>query len=49
MSNVALVQGLYGAFAEGDVPTVVGGMDADIYWREAEGNPYQPSGALCRP
>ena len=45
MSNVDLVQGLYGAFAEGDVPTVVGGMDADIHWREAEGNPYQPSGA----
>jgi len=45
MSNVDLVQGLYGAFAQGDVPTVVGGMDADIHWREAEGNPYQPSGA----
>ncbi len=45
MSNVDLVQGLYGAFAQGDVPTVVGGMDGDIHWREAEGNPYQPSGA----
>lgn len=45
MNNVDLVQGLYGAFAEGDVPTVLGGMDADIHWREAEGNPYQPSGA----
>jgi len=45
MSNVDLVRGLYGAFAQGDVPTVVGGMDADIHWREAEGNPYQPSGA----
>lgn len=45
MSNVDLVQGLYGAFAQGDVPTVVGGMAADIHWREAEGNPYQPSGA----
>jgi len=45
MTNVDLVQGLYGAFAQGDVPTVVGGMDADIHWREAEGNPYQPSGA----
>jgi ketosteroid isomerase-like protein len=45
MSNVDLVEGLYGAFAQGDVPTVVGGMDADIHWREAEGNPYQPSGA----
>ena len=45
MSNVDLVQGLYGAFAQGDVPTVVAGMDTDIHWREAEGNPYQPSGA----
>jgi hypothetical protein len=44
MSNVDRVMGLYGAFAQGDVPTVVGGMDADIHWREAEGNPYQPSG-----
>jgi uncharacterized protein len=45
MSNVDLVQGLYGAFAAGDVPTVLGGMDANIHWSEAEGNPYQPSGA----
>lgn len=45
MSNVDAVRGLYGAFAQGDVATVVGGMDADIHWREAEGNPYQPSGA----
>ena len=37
MSNVDLVQGLYGAFAEGDVPTVVEGMDAVIQWHEAEG------------
>ncbi len=45
MSNVDLVRDLYGAFAQGDVATVVGGMDAKIEWREAEGNPYQPSGA----
>ena len=43
--SVELVRGLYGAFAQGDVGTVVGGMDANIHWREAEGNPYQPSGA----
>ena len=45
MSNVGLVQGLYGAFAQGDVGTVVGGMAANIEWRQAEGNPYEPSGA----
>ncbi len=45
MSNVELVEGMYGAFAEGDVGAVVAGMDADIHWHEAEGNPYQPSGA----
>jgi ketosteroid isomerase-like protein len=45
MNNVETVQRLYQAFAEGDVTTVVAGMDPGIEWREAEGNPYQPSGA----
>ena len=45
MNSVEKVRGLYEAFAQGDVSTVVGGMDAGIQWREAEGNPYQPSGA----
>ena len=45
MNGVETVQGLYEAFAQGDVSTVVGGMAPDIEWREAEGNPYQPSGA----
>ena len=45
MSCVDTVRALYEAFAQGDVPTVVEGMDAQIEWREAEGNPYQPSGA----
>jgi uncharacterized protein len=27
------------------VPTVVAAMDANIEWREAESNPYEPSGA----
>lgn len=39
--------GLYQAFAVGDVPTVLAGMDPDIEWNEAEGfvyaggNPYR--------
>jgi uncharacterized protein len=40
------VKGLYDAFAQGDVPTVLGAFDPQIIWREAEGflyadgNPY---------
>jgi uncharacterized protein len=45
VSCVDAVRALYGAFAEGDVPAVVAGMDENIEWREAESNPYQPSGA----
>ena len=48
MSNVQLMQDVYAAFNLGDVPTVLGAMDPDIEWREAEGNPYQPSGAPWR-
>jgi len=48
MSNVEVMRGLYEAFGQGDMPTVLGGMDPDIEWREAEGNPYQPSGAPWR-
>ena len=40
MSNLALVRGLYEAFAKGDVPSVLGAMDPGIEWREAEGIPY---------
>ncbi len=44
MGNVTTVQGLYEAFAKGDVPTVLGGFDPKIEWREAEGNPYSIEG-----
>jgi uncharacterized protein len=44
MSNVKTMQDLYAAFARGDIGTVLGGMDPNIEWREAENNPYQPSG-----
>lgn len=44
MSNVDVVKGVYEAFGKGDVPAVVGVMDPEIEWREAEGNPYMPSG-----
>ena len=44
MGNVEHIGELYNAFARGDLPTVLGAMDPNIEWREAEGNPYEPSG-----
>lgn len=38
--NVAIVDGLYQAFAKGDVPAVLAVMDAGIEWNEAESFPY---------
>jgi ketosteroid isomerase-like protein len=37
--NVALVRGVYEAFASGDVPAVLGAMSPDIVWNEAENFP----------
>ena len=39
-ANVGVIDGLYKAFAVGDIPKVLGGMDATIIWNEAEGNKY---------
>lgn len=39
-SNVALVRGLYDAFARGDVADVLGRMDPAIVWIEANNFPY---------
>lgn len=44
VSNVEFMRGLYEAFGRGDVPTVLGAMDPQIKWHEAEGHPYMPSG-----
>lgn len=44
MSNVDVVKGVYEAFGRGDIEAVLGAMDPKIEWREAEGNPYMPSG-----
>jgi len=44
--NVKIVQGMYDAFASGDIPTIVGSLDPQVEWWEAEsfiyddGNPY---------
>jgi ketosteroid isomerase-like protein len=44
MSQVRMVRDVYEAFGRGDVAAVLGAFDPKIEWREAEGNPYQPSG-----
>lgn len=38
--NLAIIDGLYKAFSAGDIPAVLGAMDANIVWNEAEGNAY---------
>ena len=38
--NVEFVNGVYGAFARGDVPAVLGAFAEDIEWFEADGMPY---------
>ena|SRR5947209_10279454 len=38
--NVEFVKGVYRAFAQGDVPAVLGSFADDIEWFEAEGMPY---------
>lgn len=38
--NLAAIQGAYAAFAKGDVPGVLGVLDPNIAWTEAEGFPY---------
>lgn len=44
MSNVDVMRGLYDAFGRGDMAAVLGAMDPAVEWREAESNPYMPSG-----
>lgn len=38
--NVALVRGIYDAFAAGDIAGVLGRMSPDMVWNEAENFPY---------
>lgn len=40
MSNLNSVQGVYDAFAKGDIPAVLGFLSPDVDWTEAEGFPY---------
>jgi ketosteroid isomerase-like protein len=38
-TNKEIVEGVYASFALGDVPTVLGAMDPNIQWAEADGFP----------
>ena len=44
MTNLDIVKSVYAAFDRGDIPAVLDMFDPQISWREAEGNPYEPSG-----
>ncbi len=50
--NVEFVKGVYGAFARGDIPAVLGAFADDVEWFEAEGMPYgglyRSGEAVCR-
>jgi hypothetical protein len=48
MSHVPLLEDLYARFASGDIPAVLATFAPDIEWREAESNPYRPSGEPWR-
>ncbi len=37
-NNLTVIQDLYDNFAKGDVPAVLGVLDANVVWNEAEGN-----------
>jgi len=39
-NNLGAIQGIYDDFAKGDVPAVLGALDANVVWNEAEGNEY---------
>ena len=47
--NVALIQAIYAAFGEGDVPGVVSRMSPDIVWNEAENFIYADSNPYLGP
>ena len=44
MDNVTLLKNIYDAFGRGEIPAVLGAMNPDIHWYQAESNPYRPSG-----
>jgi uncharacterized protein len=47
--NVEFMQGLYEAFAKGDIPTVLSAMDPGIEWNEAEHFTFWPGRPFIGP
>lgn len=47
--NVAVIDGLYQAFAKGDIPAALEPMAPDIVWNEAEGFPYADNNPYIGP
>ncbi len=47
--NAAVIDGLYQAFAEGDIPAALEPMAPDIVWNEAEGFPYADNNPYVGP
>jgi ketosteroid isomerase-like protein len=39
-SNTEIIRGLYEALAGGDIPSILGRLDPNISWTQAEGFPY---------
>ena len=39
-NNTDIIRNVYDAFGKGDIPTVLGSMDPNVEWREADGFPY---------
>ena len=52
--NLALIRGVYAAFAKGDIPSVLAAMSPEIVWNEAKNfvyadeNPYQGPDAVLK-
>ena len=44
--NIRHAEELYAAFGRGDIPAVLAMCEPDLQWRQAEGHPYQPDGAV---
>lgn len=47
--NVGVIDGLYQAFAKGDIPGALAAMDAEIVWHEAENFPYADNNPYIGP
>ena len=47
--GIAVVRGLYEAFAAGDIAGVLARMAPDIVWNEAENFPYADGNPYCGP